>query len=215
MMSFSYAQEAGNERGDFAWVMMPELRSRARRSKRLGDLHPDPQTANQDEILIAPAQARTRRGRGRGNATAVAKGPSAATPTRPAAAGRGRGVSLIDLEPERPRGVRPQTVGLGAPGLAVNRVEVVEDKDIVMAGGSRDKIMGVEEEASTTPVPERVFSCLEIHWISFLKLANMLSYGRVLSYFVFASLAICQLLRLFCWHRYKWATHLCTRQKRN
>ncbi|XP_042002808.1 casein kinase 1-like protein HD16 [Salvia splendens] len=136
---------------------MPELRSGARRSKRLGDLQPDPQTANQAENLLAPAQARTRRrGRGRGNATAVARGPSAATPSRPTAAGRGRGVRLVDLEPEQPGGVLPQTVGLGAPEAAVKRLEGAQNKDNIMAGGSRDKIMGVEEDASTTPVPERV-----------------------------------------------------------
>ncbi|KAK6151872.1 hypothetical protein DH2020_014507 [Rehmannia glutinosa] len=97
-----------------------------------------------------------RRGRGRGNAAAVAKGPSAATPTRPTAAGRGRGVRLIDLDPEPPREVLPQTVGLAAAEPALNRIEGVADKEIAMDGGSGDKIMGVEEEASTTPVPERV-----------------------------------------------------------
>ncbi|KAL8036809.1 hypothetical protein ABFX02_11G000500 [Erythranthe guttata] len=137
--------------------MMPELRSGARRSKRLGDLHPTPQTANQEEEFLAPAQTRTRRrGRGRGNASAVAKGPSTATPTRPTAAGRGRGVRLIDLDPEPPREVLPETVGLGAAEL--NRVEGVgvADKEVAMEGASGDKIMGVEEDASATPVPERV-----------------------------------------------------------
>ncbi|KAI3474582.1 hypothetical protein Pfo_029584 [Paulownia fortunei] len=136
---------------------MPELRSGARRSKRLGDLQPAPQPANQEENFIAPAQNRTRRrGRGRGNAAAVAKGPSAATPTRPTAAGRGRGIRLIDLDPEPPCEVLPQAVGVGAGEPAFNRVEGVADKEIAMDGGSADKVMGVEEEASTTPVPERV-----------------------------------------------------------
>ncbi|KAL0316919.1 UNVERIFIED_CONTAM: Casein kinase-like protein HD16 [Sesamum radiatum] len=136
---------------------MPELRSGARRSKRLGDLQPAPQTANQEEKFLAPAQTRTRRrGRGRGNAAAIAKGPSAATPARPTAAGRGRGVRLIDLDPEPPREVLPQTVGLAAAEPAFNRIEGVANKEIPMEGGSGDKIMGVEEDASTTPVPERV-----------------------------------------------------------
>lgn len=146
---------------------MPELRSGARRSRRLGDLHPDPQTANQDENILSPAQARTRRrGRGRANATAVA---NTETPTRPAAAGRGRGVRLVDPEPNQPGGVLPETADVEAPEVAVKRIKGAQDKNIVMAGGSRDKIMGVEEEASTTPVPERVISCLKLHHIYFLK----------------------------------------------
>ncbi|KAL8036813.1 hypothetical protein ABFX02_11G000500 [Erythranthe guttata] len=134
--------------------MMPELRSGARRSKRLGDLHPTPQTANQEEEFLAPAQTRTRRrGRGRGNASAVAKGPSTATPTRPTAAGRGRGVRLIDLDPEPPREVLPETVGLGAAEL--NRVEGVgvADKEVAMEGASGDKIMGVEEDVQVGGSP--------------------------------------------------------------
>ncbi|KAL0359376.1 UNVERIFIED_CONTAM: Casein kinase-like protein HD16 [Sesamum angustifolium] len=136
---------------------MPELRSGARRSKRLGDLQPAPQPTNQEENFLAPAQNRTRRrGRGRGNAAAVAKGPSAATPTRPTAAGRGRGIRLIDLDPEPPCEVLPQAVGVGAGEPGFNRIEGVADKEIAMDGGSADKVMGVEEESSTTPVPERV-----------------------------------------------------------
>lgn len=150
---------------------MPELRSGARRSKRLGDLHPAPETANQEEKFLAPAQTRTRRrGRGRGNAAAVAKGPSAATPTRPTAAGRGRGVRLIDLDPEPPREVLPETVGLGAAEPVFNRVEdIVADKEIAMEGGSGDKIMAVEEDASATPVPDRVnSSCVHILEYTFI-----------------------------------------------
>ncbi|CAA0837516.1 Protein kinase family protein [Striga hermonthica] len=136
---------------------MPELRSGARRSKRLVDLQPAPQPANQEENFVTPAQNRTRRrGRGRGNAAAVGKGPSAATPARPTAAGRGRGLRLIDLDPEPPCEALPQAVGVGAGEPAFNRVEGVADKEIPMDGGSADKVMGVEEEAGTTPVPERV-----------------------------------------------------------
>ena len=146
---------------------MPELRSGARRSKRLGDLQPAAQPAFQEEnwLVQQPTQNRTRRrggGRGRGNAAAVAKGPSAATPARPAAAGRGRGIRLIDLDPEPPCEVLPQAVAPGAVEPALNRVEGAADKDIAMDGGSADKILGAEEETSTTPVPERVSSCLLI-----------------------------------------------------
>ncbi|KAL8041676.1 hypothetical protein ABFX02_10G179400 [Erythranthe guttata] len=117
---------------------MPELRRGARRSKRLGDL----QAANQEENIVASAQNRPRgRGRGRGNAAAVAKGP-----TRPTAAGRGRGIRLIDLDPEPPWQGEP----------AFNRVEGVADKEIAIEGGSGNKVMGVEEEPGSTPVPDRV-----------------------------------------------------------
>nr|GMC93840.1 casein kinase 1-like protein HD16 isoform X1 [Ipomoea batatas] len=138
---------------------MPELRSGARRSKRLGDLQPAPQPTGQEENLALPTQNRTRRrgggGRGRGNAAAVAKGPSTGVRGRPAAAGRGRGVRLIDLDPEPPFEA-PQAVAVGAREPALNRIEGAADKDIAMDGGSADKIMGVEEEGNTTPVPERV-----------------------------------------------------------
>lgn len=139
---------------------MPELRSGVRRSKRLGDLQPPPQQIGQAENWVLPAQNKTRRrvgggGRGRGG-NAVAKGPSSAVPTRQNAGGRGRGIKLIDLDPE-PCEVVPEAAALGAAGPVFNCVEVVADKDIAMeGGGSADKIMGVEEEASTTPVPERV-----------------------------------------------------------
>lgn len=143
--------------------MMPQLRSGARRSKRLGELQPASQPADQGENLLVPTQNRPRRraggGRGRGaNAAAVAKGPSAAIPARPTGAGRGRGVRLIDLDPETPCEVLPEAIAVGVGEPVLNRVEAVADKDIAMEGGSGDKIMGVEEDASATPVPERVSS---------------------------------------------------------
>ncbi|MBA0716661.1 hypothetical protein Golax_015473 [Gossypium laxum] len=142
---------------------MPDLRSGARRSKRIDDLQPPPpphpQPVEQPENCVLLAQNRTRRrvgGRGRGNAAGVAKGPSAVVPTRPTAAGRGRGIRLIDLDPE-PCQVLPGALPLvAAEPAAFNRVEVVADKDIAMEGRSGDKIVGVDEEASTTPVPERI-----------------------------------------------------------
>ena len=147
---------------------MPELRSGARRSHRLGDLQPASQPANQEENFLAPAQNRTRRrGRGRGNAAGVAKGPSAATPARPTAAGRGRGVRLIDLDPNPPREILPQA-GVGAGDPACNKIEGVANKEIPMEGGSADKVMGVEEEPSSTPVPDRVIPCPFFSFLHFL-----------------------------------------------
>ncbi|VVB15035.1 unnamed protein product [Arabis nemorensis] len=123
---------------------MPELRSGARRLRQ-----PSPQVIDQAEnIELPPPTATRRRGRGRGNAAALAKG---AAPPRPTgAAGRGRGIRLIDLEAE-PCEVRP---AVGEP--AFNQVEAVADKDIAMEGGSAEKVVGVEEDSSTAPVPERV-----------------------------------------------------------
>lgn len=115
---------------------MPELRSGARRLRQ-----PNPQAIDQAENIELPRQPATRRrggGRGRGNAA----------PPRPtgAAAGRGRGVRLIDLEAEPV---------VGEP--AFNQVEgVAADKDNAMEGGSADKVVGVEEDLSSAPVPERV-----------------------------------------------------------
>lgn len=138
---------------------MPQLRSGARRSKRIGDLQPATQPADNAENILSPAQNRTRRkvgGRGRGaNATGVAKGPTAATPARPPA-GRGRGVRLIDLDPEPPCEVLPDAAAVGAGEPVINRIEGAADKGIAMEGGSADKIMGVDEDGNATPVPERV-----------------------------------------------------------
>lgn len=149
-----------NEAGcDVYGVTMPELRSGARRSRRLDDLQPCTQPLDQGENLAVPAPNRTRRrvagGRGRGaNAPAVAKGPSVAIPARTAAR-RGRGIRLIDLDPE-PCELLPEAGALGAAEPVFNRVEAVANKDMAIEGGSADKVMGVEEETGTAPVPERV-----------------------------------------------------------
>ncbi|KAJ8570510.1 hypothetical protein K7X08_037482 [Anisodus acutangulus] len=145
---------------------MPELRSGARRSKRLGDLQPAPQqpvVGQEENLVLPPTQNRTRRrggggGRGRGgNATAIGKGPSG-TRGRPSGAGRGRGIRLIDLDPEPPCEVLPQAAPIEVAEPAFNRIDGAADKKIAMdgGGGSADKVMAVEEEASTTPVPDRV-----------------------------------------------------------
>ena len=138
---------------------MPELRSGARRSRRLEDQpNNNPQLVEQAENIALPPQTATRRrggGRGRGNA-ALAK---AAVPPRPtAAAGRGRGIRLRDLEPE-PCEVLPAAGALGATEPALNRVEGVADQDIAAeGGGSPEKIAGMEDDSSMGPVPERVNS---------------------------------------------------------
>lgn len=133
---------------------MPELRSGARRSRRLED---QPQVVEQAEnIALPPPQAATRRrggGRGRGNG-GLAK---AAVPPRPTAAGRGRGVRLRELEAE-PCEVRPVAGALGAAEPALNRVEGVADQDIAAEGGSPEKVAGLEDDTSMGPVPEMVTS---------------------------------------------------------
>ena len=136
---------------------MPELRSGARRSRRLED-QPNPQVVEQaDNIALPLPQTATRRrggGRGRGNA-ALAK---AAVPPRPTAAGRGRGIRLRDLEPEACE-VLPAAGALGGAEPALNRVEGVADQDIAgEGGGSPEKIAGMDDDSSMGPVPERVTS---------------------------------------------------------
>uniref|UniRef100_A0A162ACT5 non-specific serine/threonine protein kinase n=1 Tax=Daucus carota subsp. sativus TaxID=79200 RepID=A0A162ACT5_DAUCS len=141
---------------------MPQLRSGARRSKRLGDLQPAPQPVEQAENFLLPTQNRTRRragaGRGRGsNAAVVTNGPEVAVPGRQTYAGGGRGVRLIDLDPEPPCEGLPQPNVVGPAGEHIfNRVEGGAEKDIAMEGASGDKVLGVEEDTSAAPVPERV-----------------------------------------------------------
>ncbi|XP_058766620.1 uncharacterized protein LOC131640226 [Vicia villosa] len=94
---------------------MPELRSGARRSKRLGDLQPGPVPVDQGENWVQPEPNRCRRriggGRG-GNATGLGKGSSPAVPIRRPTAGRGHRARLIDLDPE-PCEVLPDPVAFG------------------------------------------------------------------------------------------------------
>lgn len=140
-------------------VRMPELRSGVRRSKRLDDLQPSPKQVAQADNWLLSTQNKTRRrvggGRGRGG-NAVVKGPLQAIPPRQTAAGIGHGIKIIDLDPEH-RKVLPEAAGLVAVGPAFNCIEVVADKDIAMeGGGSAEKIIGAEDEASATPVPEKV-----------------------------------------------------------
>ncbi|KAK1263860.1 Casein kinase I isoform delta-like [Acorus gramineus] len=136
---------------------MPELRSGARqarlRSKRLEDIVATPQqqqALEQAENIALPANNRGGRRGGGGRGRGANKGPSAARPS-----GRGRGgVRLIDLDPDQPLEVLP--TGGGAQDQALNQVEGVVGQPVVMEGGSAEKIMGVEDDTSTAPVPEKV-----------------------------------------------------------
>lgn len=176
LQGFSDVSGATKVGYDLNGERMPELRSGARRSKRLGDLQPAPLPVDQGENCAQPAPTRARRrvggGRGRGgNATAVAKGPSPAVPTRRTAAGRGRGVRLINLDPEPCEGL-PDPVALGAPEPL--RVEAVANNNIVMEGGSADKVVGAEEEATTTPIPERVsLHCILPTLVALMPFSNI------------------------------------------
>ncbi|KAF5779051.1 hypothetical protein HanXRQr2_Chr12g0554801 [Helianthus annuus] len=71
---------------------MPQLRSGARRSKRLVNLQPATHPIDQTENVTAPTRTRrkTGGGRGRGDAAGVRKGLVAATIGRTVAGGRGR-----------------------------------------------------------------------------------------------------------------------------
>ncbi|KAM3341003.1 hypothetical protein P3S68_028638 [Capsicum galapagoense] len=94
--------------------------------------------------------------KGKGNATAVGKGPSRTTHKRSSGTGRDRGIRLIDLDLEPPCDVLPQVAPVGVVEAAFNRIDRAADKKISMdGGGSADKVMGVEEEADTTPIPDK------------------------------------------------------------
>ncbi|KAJ0737534.1 hypothetical protein HanLR1_Chr06g0208071 [Helianthus annuus] len=137
---------------------MPQLRSGARRSKRLVNLQPATHPIDQTENVTAPTRTRrkTGGGRGRGDAAGVRKGLVAATIGRTVAGGRGRGVRLIDLDLEPLCEVVPELVARGVGEPVFNRIDAVADKDIAMDGGSGDKVIGVEEDGNTPAVPERV-----------------------------------------------------------
>lgn len=141
---------------------MPELRSGARRSKRLGDLQqPAPELNDQGENCLPPTQNKTRRrggGRGRGANAAAGVAKAAAGGRQTGGAGRGRGVRVIDLDPEVPGEAVPQVAPIGATVAAQNRVDSAADKEIAMEGGSADKLVAAEEDANQQPVPDRVWS---------------------------------------------------------
>ncbi|GJY76588.1 casein kinase 1-like protein HD16 [Tanacetum coccineum] len=135
---------------------MPQLRSGARRSKRIGELQQNqPAELNEVENIVVAGGGRGRGrktggGRGRGNA-GVGKGRGAA-----AGGGRGRGIKLIDLDPE-PEPKVPSGILRTPAGVAIEPpLNFGVKKDFGMEGGSGDKIMGTEDEGNATPVPDRV-----------------------------------------------------------
>lgn len=138
-------------------VRMPELRSGARRSKRLDNLQLS--TQENDQAGINPTQPQTRTKRRGGGAGGRGRGANAGPSTRHAGAGRGRGARLIDLDPEPPYGVTPAVPAFPIVESVLNRGEGMADKANPAMGASAEKIVGGEEDASATPVPERVSSC--------------------------------------------------------
>ncbi|RZR87589.1 hypothetical protein BHM03_00015046 [Ensete ventricosum] len=147
---------------------MPKQRSGARqghlRSKKLDDIPAPSQPIGQAENPVLPAPNRRRGGAGRGRgsrAAATAKRPQVA-PARPTVGGRGRGIGVIDLDPDQPCEILPRAaaggaVVVGAEGFLLNQAaEGIADRDLAMDGGSADKVMVAEGEATTAPVPERV-----------------------------------------------------------
>ncbi|CAN6171054.1 unnamed protein product, partial [Urochloa humidicola] len=139
---------------------MPELRSSTRqarlRSKKLDD--PQPGEPPVKPALPAPpragkrAPARAARGR---KVAAGKKAPPAPKPRR-------KGVQIVDLEADPackdpPKAVAGVEVAGAAKNLALNKVaEVGVNKGLKMDGESAEKIVGVEDDSTATPVPERV-----------------------------------------------------------
>ncbi|XP_042442492.1 casein kinase 1-like protein HD16 [Zingiber officinale] len=151
---------------------MPELQSGMRqgrlRSKKLEDIPAPSQLRAESPVLPATNRRRGVAGRGRASKTAaVAKVPRPA-PGRRAVGGRGRGIQLIDLDPpDQPCEMLPRAALGGVvqpvPGVAQDFIlnqeaERIPAKlaDLAMNGGSAEKAIGVEDEATTTPVPEQV-----------------------------------------------------------
>ena len=130
---------------------MPELRSgtrqargKAKRVEEVALLQPIEQAQN---FPLPASNNRTVRrvggGRGRGNGTQTAK-------IRPIA-GRGNGIKVIDLDPDRP-------------------CEVLPEAPIQIAPDPADKVVAAEEEATTSPIPDRVF-CI-FFFFQMMLLAN-------------------------------------------
>ncbi|XP_010249770.1 PREDICTED: casein kinase 1-like protein HD16 isoform X2 [Nelumbo nucifera] len=137
---------------------MPDLRSGARqaqlRSKQVNDLETTP--------AVNPVRA-TRRGTGRGNGSnaPILKQPlvepvkQAIASPRARAVGRGRGAKGAKPEkPSQPLG-RPIEEQI-ATGLDVAMREVVAVHNEVVAEKSMEKLVAVEEEGNSSPLPERV-----------------------------------------------------------
>ncbi|XP_058074816.1 casein kinase 1-like protein HD16 [Magnolia sinica] len=138
--------------------MTPDLRSGVRqprlRSKQAGDVQPIPVTG--------PIRT-TRRGAGRGKASnEPALGLALAEPVKPVAiapraraAGRGQGPQAMNQN----KPCKLLAAGVGGEeyaDLEVGVREVVAIRDEAVEERSAEKMLGVGEEGSTSPVPERV-----------------------------------------------------------
>lgn len=155
---------------------MPELQSGARqgrlRSKKLEDIPAPSQVRAEIPVLPATNRRRGVTGRGRASKAAAVAKVARAAPACRTVGGRGRGIQLIDLDPpDQPREMLPRAALGGVvqpvPGVAQDFIlnqeaERIPAKlaDLAMNGGSAEKAIGVEDEATTTPVPEQV--CLFI-----------------------------------------------------
>jgi hypothetical protein len=134
---------------------MPELRSSTRqarlRSKKLDDSQPAEPAAK--PVLPGPQRGGrrtpTRAARGR-------KGASARKVTPP----KRKGVDIVDLEAEpickkAPKAVAGEAVVCEAKNLALDKVAKGAPGPR-MDGESAEKLVRVEDETTTSPVPERV-----------------------------------------------------------
>uniref|UniRef100_A0ACD5WB88 Uncharacterized protein n=1 Tax=Avena sativa TaxID=4498 RepID=A0ACD5WB88_AVESA len=138
---------------------MPELRSGVRRARLRSGKVDDVQAAERVAAPVLPAP-RGRGGRrgggaaGRGNKKAPAAGRG-----RPAAKARGKGVEPVDLETDQPS---QDLQAIAAEVVAAARakqdlgLKKVADAAAKMEGASGDRLAAAEDEATTTPVPERV-----------------------------------------------------------
>ena len=115
---------------------MPELRSGPRqgrlKSRRLADISTPVQPLEEAQDLIIAKRSGRNVCRGKGNAAALEKGNSR---------GRGRGRADRNLDPN-----------LEACKI---QIQVPVEKVVVMEGASGEKV-GAEEEATTSPIPDRV-----------------------------------------------------------
>jgi hypothetical protein len=134
---------------------MPELRSSTRqarlRSKKLDDSQPAEPAAK--PVLPGPQRGGrhtpTRAARGR-------KGASARKVTPP----KRKGIDIVELKAEpickkAPKAVAGKAVVCEAKKLALDKV-VKGAPGPRMDGESAEKLVGVEDESTTSPVPERV-----------------------------------------------------------
>ncbi|VAI37856.1 unnamed protein product [Triticum turgidum subsp. durum] len=140
---------------------MPELRSGVRRARLRSSRLEDVQAADQvaTPVLPAPRGRGGRRGggaaAGRGNKKAAAAGRG-----RPAPKARGKRVEAIDLTDQPfediPEAIVGEAVAVTAQqDLALNKV-ADRAANFKMEGASGDRLAAAEDEATTTPVPERV-----------------------------------------------------------